>query len=128
MLLSVMKLLKTWRNIFPAFFDKIIVDAPCSGERGCLEKMMLPLKNGHPKNVALCAQRQRSILSQAQNMLKPDGVIVYSTCTFAPAENEEILVWFSGNTLIFVLKTITIFLKLIFQTEILTLFQKNLNH
>ena len=78
---------------FPAFFDKIIVDAPCSGE-GMFRKDDVAIEEWTSENVALCTQRQRSILSQAQNMLKPDGVIVYSTCTFAPAENEEILVWF----------------------------------
>lgn len=78
---------------FPAFFDKIIVDAPCSGE-GMFRKDDTAIKEWSPENVTLCSERQKSILSQAQKMLKPDGVIVYSTCTFAPAENEEILIWF----------------------------------
>lgn len=78
---------------FPAFFDKIVVDAPCSGE-GMFRKDDTAIEEWTPDNVILCSERQKSILSQAQKMLKPDGVIVYSTCTFAPAENEEILIWF----------------------------------
>lgn len=78
---------------FPAFFDKIVVDAPCSGE-GMFRKDDTAIEEWTPDNVTLCSERQKSILSQAQKMLKPDGVIVYSTCTFAPSENEEILIWF----------------------------------
>ncbi|MBU5479147.1 RsmF rRNA methyltransferase first C-terminal domain-containing protein [Eubacterium sp. MSJ-13] len=78
---------------FPSFFDKIVVDAPCSGE-GMFRKDDIAVEEWTPDNVALCSERQKSILSQAQKMLKPDGVIVYSTCTFAPAENEDILIWF----------------------------------
>lgn len=78
---------------FPCFFDKIVVDAPCSGE-GMFRKDETAISEWTPENVNLCAERQKSILHEAQKMLKPNGVIVYSTCTFAPAENEDILVWF----------------------------------
>ena len=72
---------------FPAFFDKIVVDAPCSGE-GMFRKEADAVTMWSPENVALCADRQAEILDEAAKMLAPDGCLVYSTCTFAPAENE----------------------------------------
>lgn len=80
-------------KFFPCFFDKIVVDAPCSGE-GMFRKDETAIKEWTPENVTLCAERQKSILAEAEKMLKPGGVLVYSTCTFAPAEDEEILLWF----------------------------------
>lgn len=77
---------------FPAFFDRIVVDAPCSGE-GMFHKEEAALTEWSPENVAMCAARQREILSCAVNMLRPGGVLVYSTCTFAPAEDEETVAW-----------------------------------
>lgn len=72
---------------FPVFFDKILVDAPCSGE-GMFRKNEVALTQWSPENVVLCAQRQDEILEQAAKMLRPGGRMVYSTCTFAEAENE----------------------------------------
>ena len=72
---------------FPAFFDKIVVDAPCSGE-GMFRKEADAVTMWSPENVSLCAARQAEILEEAAKMLAPDGYLVYSTCTFAPAENE----------------------------------------
>ena len=72
---------------FPAFFDKIVVDAPCSGE-GMFRKEADAVTMWSPENVSLCASRQAEILDEAARMLAPDGCMVYSTCTFAPAENE----------------------------------------
>lgn len=77
---------------FPAFFDRIVVDAPCSGE-GMFHKEEAALTEWSPENVQMCAQRQRDILACAVNMLSPGGVLVYSTCTFAPAEDEEMVRW-----------------------------------
>lgn len=77
---------------FPAFFDRIVVDAPCSGE-GMFHKEEAALREWSPENVTLCADRQREILASAVNMLRPGGVLVYSTCTFAPAEDEEMVAW-----------------------------------
>ena len=73
---------------FPAYFDRIIVDAPCSGE-GMFRKEAQAIPNWSPENVQLCAQRQQEILEQAVTMLADGGTLVYSTCTFAPAEDEE---------------------------------------
>lgn len=73
---------------FPEFFDKIVVDAPCSGE-GMFRKEEIAVQEWTPENVLRCAARQQEILSNAAVMLKPGGRLVYSTCTFAPEENEK---------------------------------------
>lgn len=72
---------------FPTFFDRILVDAPCSGE-GMFRKDEVARQEWSLENVALCHSRQLDILEQAAKMLKLDGRLVYSTCTFAPEENE----------------------------------------
>lgn len=72
---------------FPEFFDKIAVDAPCSGE-GMFRKDQQAAEQWSPDHVAMCAARQQDILRDAAAMLKPGGRLVYSTCTFAPEENE----------------------------------------
>ncbi len=72
---------------FPAFFDRIVVDAPCSGE-GMFRKEEQALLQWSPENVKICVERQRGILEQAARMLGPGGVLIYSTCTFAPEEDE----------------------------------------
>lgn len=77
---------------FGSFFDRIIVDAPCSGE-GMFHKEEAALTEWSPENVRMCAERQREILRCAVDMLQAGGVLVYSTCTFAPAEDEEIVQW-----------------------------------
>ncbi len=74
-------------DIFEGYFDKILVDAPCSGE-GMFRKNPEALEEWSLENVEMCAQRQDEILDCAARMLVPGGRIVYSTCTFAPAEDE----------------------------------------
>ena len=74
-------------ELFPEYFDKILVDAPCSGE-GMFRKNQTACEEWSPENVELCAQRQNEILDNAAGMLRPGGRLVYSTCTFAPVENE----------------------------------------
>lgn len=74
-------------KIFPGYFDKILVDAPCSGE-GMFRKNEDACAEWSPENVKLCAARQNEILDCAAKMLRPGGRLVYSTCTFAPLENE----------------------------------------
>lgn len=72
---------------FPAFFDKILIDAPCSGE-GMFRKnpgMMKDWETYGPKHYS---DLQRSIVPNALRMLKPGGMLLYSTCTFSPEENE----------------------------------------
>ena len=76
----------------PAFFDRILVDAPCSGE-GMLRKEPAAAENWSEENVFMCAERQKKILESAVSMLAPGGTLVYSTCTFAPEEDEETADW-----------------------------------
>lgn len=78
---------------FPGYFDKILVDAPCSGE-GMFRKNEEAAFQWSPENVTMCAKRQKSILESAASMLKDGGRIVYSTCTFSTEENEENIGWF----------------------------------
>ncbi len=75
---------------FAGYFDRILVDAPCSGE-GMFRKNEEACKEWSPENVLMCAERQREILESAALMLKNGGSMVYSTCTFAPAEDEGIV-------------------------------------
>ena len=72
---------------FPNFFDRIILDAPCSGE-GMFRKDPEAAGQWGPEHPAFCAARQAGLLDDAAKMLKPGGRLVYSTCTFAPEENE----------------------------------------
>lgn len=74
-------------DFFPEYFDRILVDAPCSGE-GMFRKNEAACEEWSPENVAMCARRQDGILDCAARMLRPGGRLVYSTCTFAPEENE----------------------------------------
>lgn len=74
-------------KFFPEFFDKIILDAPCSGE-GMFRKEDALAKDWTPEKSAELAAIQRELLSQAAEMLRPGGLLLYSTCTFAPAEDE----------------------------------------
>ncbi|TYC49813.1 RNA methyltransferase [Weissella muntiaci] len=77
---------------FPSFFDKIILDAPCSGE-GMFRKDPAAIQYWHEHYPEENAQRQREILHEAIKMLRPGGELIYSTCTFAPAEDEQIIAW-----------------------------------
>ncbi|MBO5620418.1 MAG: RsmB/NOP family class I SAM-dependent RNA methyltransferase, partial [Butyrivibrio sp.] len=74
-------------DVFEGYFDKILVDAPCSGE-GMFRKNEEAFSEWSPENVSMCAARQKEILDNAARMLVPGGRIVYSTCTFSPEENE----------------------------------------
>ncbi len=74
-------------QFFPGYFDKIMVDAPCSGE-GMFRKNEEACQQWSEENVQLCADRQDEILDAAAGMLRPGGRMVYSTCTFAPLEDE----------------------------------------
>jgi 16S rRNA C967 or C1407 C5-methylase (RsmB/RsmF family)/NOL1/NOP2/fmu family ribosome biogenesis protein len=76
----------------PAFFDIMLVDAPCSGS-GLFRKDQDAVDEWSPNNVALCSQRQQRILADALPALRENGILVYSTCSYSPEENEEILDW-----------------------------------
>ncbi len=73
---------------FVGYFDKILVDAPCSGEGMFRKNADEALAEWSEENVALCARRQSRILDSATKMLKAGGKLVYSTCTFAYEEDE----------------------------------------
>ncbi|AIQ57779.1 RsmB/NOP family class I SAM-dependent RNA methyltransferase [Paenibacillus borealis] len=73
---------------FPEVFDRIMLDAPCSGE-GMFRKDPAAISEWSPKHVEMCAARQWDILQDAYLMLKPGGSMAYSTCTFNRKENEE---------------------------------------
>ncbi len=72
---------------FPEYFDKILIDAPCSGE-GLFRKDKKMVKAWEEHGPSFFAKIQRSIVTQAARMLKPGGMILYSTCTFDAEENE----------------------------------------
>lgn len=74
-------------DYYENYFDKILVDAPCSGE-GMFKKEEAAVREWSLKNVQTCAARQTKILESANKMLAGGGRLVYSTCTFAPDEDE----------------------------------------
>ncbi len=78
------------------FFDKVLVDAPCSGE-GMFRKSEAARIAWTPELVRGCAVRQLAILDAAARMVRPGGVLAYSTCTFGPEENEGVVVDFLGQ-------------------------------
>lgn len=77
---------------FGEFFDRILVDAPCSGE-GMFRKDPDLIRSWEERGPEDYAPIQKEILSQAVRMLKPGGFLLYSTCTFAQIEDEEVILW-----------------------------------
>ncbi len=71
----------------PEFFDRVLIDAPCSGE-GMFRKEEAAVADWSQETVEMCARRQAEILHNGSKMVRPGGRLVYSTCTFAPEENE----------------------------------------
>lgn len=70
------------------FFDKVLVDAPCSGE-GMFKKEPQASATWSEESIRACAKRQRTILDSAAKAVRPGGILVYSTCTFSKEENED---------------------------------------
>lgn len=79
---------ETLAAVFTDCFDKILVDAPCSGEGMFRKNEKEAIEEWSAENVALCAKRQKNILDCAAKMLKKGGRLVYSTCTFSEEEDE----------------------------------------
>lgn len=75
----------------PGFFDIILIDAPCSGEG--MFRDPAARNEWSEENTVLCSERQKRILMDAWPSLKEDGVLIYSTCTFNPDENEKNIKW-----------------------------------
>ena len=70
------------------FFDRVLIDAPCSGE-GMFRKEEAAVTDWSQETVEMCARRQAEILHSGAALVRPGGRLVYSTCTFAPEENEQ---------------------------------------
>lgn len=70
------------------FFDRVLIDAPCSGE-GMFRKEEAAVTDWSEETVQMCARRQAEILHSGAQLVRPGGRLVYSTCTFAPEENEQ---------------------------------------
>jgi len=73
---------------YEGFFDRVLIDAPCSGE-GMFRKEEAAVTDWSQETVEMCARRQAEILDSGAKLVKPGGRLVYSTCTFAPEENEQ---------------------------------------
>lgn len=78
------------------YFDIIVVDAPCSGS-GLWRKDPAAISEWSENNVQLCSGRQQRILADIWPALKQDGILVYATCSYSPAEDEDILDWMANN-------------------------------
>ncbi|MGN1319031.1 MAG: RsmF rRNA methyltransferase first C-terminal domain-containing protein [Lachnospirales bacterium] len=87
---------KNLADKFEGYFNKIIVDAPCSGE-GMFRKDEGAVKSWETHKTEFCCSLQRDILKSAAKMLSNDGYIAYSTCTFAPEEDEGMIQEFLNN-------------------------------
>ena len=83
-------------KVFSGFFDLIVLDAPCSGE-GMFRKQPDAMDYWSVEYPRECSLLQREILEDALKMLVQGGSLVYSTCTWAPEENEEIVSWLLEN-------------------------------
>lgn len=81
---------------FESYFDYVFVDAPCSGE-GMFRKNPETISQWSEANVEMCSNRQKEILSIAKKLVKNNGKLIYSTCTFSEAEDEEIVQFLTEN-------------------------------
>ena len=79
---------ETLAKKYPGFFDRVLIDAPCSGE-GMFRKEEAAVTDWSQETVEMCARRQAEILHSGARLVRPGGRLVYSTCTFAPEENEQ---------------------------------------
>lgn len=77
---------------FPAFFNKILLDAPCSGE-GMFRKEESLARDWTPEKSAELSDIQKDLILKAADMLRPGGMMLYSTCTFSPCEDEEVVAY-----------------------------------
>ncbi len=75
---------------YAGFFDRVLIDAPCSGE-GMFRKEEAAVTDWSEETVQMCARRQTEILHSGAELVRPGGRRVYSTCTFAPEENEQVI-------------------------------------
>ena len=80
------------KKVQPEFFDKVLVDAPCSGT-GTIRRSLKTLMMWSPGLVKRLSRVQKKCIQQGYDALKPGGTMVYSTCTLEPEENEAIVTW-----------------------------------
>ena len=78
------------RKVFTGYFDKIVIDAPCSGQ-GMFRKDEVAITDWSYAKVLECQSIQKDIIRDGYDMLKNGGILVYSTCTFAKEENEDVI-------------------------------------
>lgn len=88
---------ETIANHFGGYFDKVILDAPCSGE-GMFRKNDNSFLDWSIDKVKRCSDIQKELIMQAYSLLRKDGIMVYSTCTFEKEENEDIVQYLLNNT------------------------------
>jgi 16S rRNA C967 or C1407 C5-methylase (RsmB/RsmF family)/NOL1/NOP2/fmu family ribosome biogenesis protein len=79
----------------PGYFDMVVADAPCSGEG--MFRNPVAVREWSVDNSLLCSERQKRIIMDVWPALKENGILIYSTCTFNPGENEENIKWFIEN-------------------------------
>ena len=79
-------------------FDKILVDAPCSSEGRFKSDNPKSFAYWSPRKIKEMKRKQRGLLLAASRLLRPGGILVYSTCTFAPEENEDVVQWLLKKT------------------------------
>ena len=84
---------QTLADRLPGFFDRVLIDAPCSGE-GMFRKEEAAVTDWSVETVQMCARRQAEILHSGAQLVRPGGRLVYSTCTFAPEEDEQAIAAF----------------------------------
>ncbi len=97
------RLAERWGPIF----DRVLLDAPCSGE-GMFRKSVAAVKAWSPETIRGCAIRQGKIIESAAALVHPSGLLLYSTCTFAPEENEAVIARFLAQRDEFELLPITL--------------------
>lgn len=83
-------------KIFDSLFDAIFIDAPCSGS-GLFRKDKEAINHWSESAVEMCSLRQKKIITNLVETLKPGGYLVYSTCSYSPEENEQVVDWLIEN-------------------------------
>ena len=82
---------------YPETFDKVLLDTPCSGEGRFIVNRVATYRDWSPKTVNGLSKLQKKLITSAYKALKPNGIMVYSTCTLNQEENELILDWAIKN-------------------------------